>query len=302
MINSTSVVASSNNNNTNNNAGANPSQTAPMPPQPQTQSNQPGIAAQTANQNAQTGQNSAAAAIAIQQKLLDRDIVNLVYHLIKDNPDGCERFSHQLVDKVETFLSPFVVSALYHTTTESSSSSSTSTASVFDVTQASLSSIRFEMILLGALMQKQFDDSSWEQLLRVVVHVLLRSLSVANLADSSSHRSSRSQHKQQQQPSQNYNNPVIIECLTLPCLRIINNMCKLTSNVSYLTNLISTVRSQKSTASNFSTTSSAAVGGPTRSSANNMGVNNSMNSMGPIGRYFSEPGDPNPQVFLIKLI
>lgn len=291
MINSTSVVASSNNNN------ANPSQTtAPMPPQPQPQANQPGVAAQTANPNAQAGQNSAAAALAIQQKLLDRDIVNLVYHLIKDNPDGCERFSHQLVDKVETFLSPFVVSALYHTTSESSSSSpSTTTGSVFDVTQASLSSIRFEMILLGALMQKQFDDSSWEQLLRVVVHVLLRSLSVANLLDSS-HRSSRSQHKQQQQqhPSQNYNNPVIIECLTLPCLRIINNMCKLTSNVSYLTNLISAVRSQKSTSSNFSTTSSAAVGGPTRSSANNMGVNN---SMGPIGRYFSEPGDPNPQVF-----
>lgn len=73
-----------------------------------------------------------------QSKILDRDIINLIYYIIKDNSNGYRRFFEQLIEKVEAFLSPFISSSMCQTS-----------KALCDVTQASLSSIRFEMILLG---------------------------------------------------------------------------------------------------------------------------------------------------------
>lgn len=96
-------------------------------------------------------------------------------------------------------------------------------------------------------MQRQFDESCWEQWLRFVFHILLRSLSVAYSKDEKSFCMTNQNYKSTQQHRYDHNNynPLIIECLTLPCLRIINQISKWTSNMPYLTNLITTTKSQK---------------------------------------------------------
>lgn len=100
-------------------------------------------------------------------------------------------------------------------------------------------------------MQKQFEESCWEKWLRLVIHILLRSLGVANIPKhhfsfTKQNINSNLNHRL----SHSYNNPMIIENLTLPCLRIITSFCKWTTNVSYLTNLITTTKSRKSNIQN----------------------------------------------------
>lgn len=237
-----------------------------------------------ASSQAQTAQSSNSTAFnqsALQQKVYDRDIINLIYYLIKDNPEGCERFNRLLVDKVESFLSPLVAAA-------STPQSIDLSPVLCSVTQANMSPVRAEMILLGALMQKQFDDSCWEQRLRVVIHILLRSLSVANLIDQQQQPASTSSMKQQRQ-QQHYNNPIVIECLTLPCLRILNHLCKSSTNVAHITHLITSSRTQKSSTALPTSSGSPAVAA--RHTSTSLAVNNSL--AGPLGRYYSEPSDAN---------
>ena len=62
-----------------------------------------------------------------------------------------------------------------------------------------------------------------------VLHILLRSLNVASLANSNT--------KPKVNHSIKYNNPVVTECLTLPCLRILNHICKTSTNLSLLSQL-----------------------------------------------------------------
>lgn len=74
-----------------------------------------------------------------QQRILDRDILNILYYLLKDNSNGCERFIQLTIEKVETFLSASISQTTY-----------TSTLNRFwDTNQTSLGSIRCEMILIG---------------------------------------------------------------------------------------------------------------------------------------------------------
>lgn len=129
-------------------------------------------------------------------------------------------------------------------------------------------------------MQKQFDDSCWEQRLRLVIHILMRSLSVSNLIDQNLAQQNRPQRHQQ-----HYSNPVVIECLTLPCLRILNHLCKSSTNVAHLTHLITSARSQKATAAS---TSSIPV--PTSISRQNTTQQPSSQQL---GRFYSEPSEAN---------
>jgi hypothetical protein len=155
--------------------------------------------ANTANQSSQS---------QIQQRLYDRDVINLIYLLIRDNPEGSEIFHKLIIDKLENFLGQI----------ESSNQLVSINSSNFP--------LKHEITLLSSLMTKQ-EDSCWEMRFRLVIHILLRSLNVTNLSSSNSKKLKKD----------HLNNPVLIECLTLPCLRILNHIFKTSTNISLITQL-----------------------------------------------------------------
>lgn len=133
-------------------------------------------------------------------KLIDRDLINLIYLLVRDSAEGTERFNRLIMDKIELFLSTAGQTYSVHF-------------------------VKNEIILLSALVQRQ-DDAYWESRLRMVVHILLRSLNVATVRSSST---TALQHTA--------NNPIVVENLTLPMLRILNHLCKTSTNVNLIVNL-----------------------------------------------------------------
>lgn len=135
------------------------------------------------------------------------------------------------------------------------------------------SPLKYEMLLLSALMQKQ-QDTCWEQRLRLVIHILLRSL-----------HATESSHKPNSRP--NTNNPILMECLTLPCLRIINHICKTTTNLNLLSSLASTPASKPVSFKAQSPTMSSVL----RPSLFQTGQipGNTIN----LNRFYSEPHDIN---------
>ena len=206
--------------------------------------------------------------------------------LIKDNPDGSLRFQRLIIEKVDIFLAP-IATAVTHT------DSIVSSLSQLSINNVANSPVKNEMMLLSSLMTKQ-EDSCWEMLLRLVVHILLRSLNVVSLTNNSS--TNRQQQQQQQQPSTpRLNNPVVIECLTLPCLRILNHVCKTTTNMALLTQL-ATGGNAKSGSSSSSGSNKPPVL-PVRqslftaSAAPSAAVN--MASLSGLNRYHSEPAEAN---------
>ena len=149
------------------------------------------------------------------QRCHDRDLINLIFLLIKDNPSATDRFQTVILNKIEAFLTPILANANDQTETPDYPSNSclNIVSSLFQVSGATAinSPLKHELMLLSALMQRQ-DDSCWEQRLRLVIHILLRSLNTV-----SGSKGTR------------VNNPVLMECLTLPCLRILNHVCKTTT-------------------------------------------------------------------------
>ena len=196
-----------------------------------------------------------------QHRLFDRDLVNLAYLLIKDNPEGSERFETLLKDKVDIFLS---------SVPESISTSNLSclpyVSSVYQLSGGSAhdSPLKHELTLLAALMHKQ-DDICWESRLRLVLHVLLRSLNISKQAPS---------------------NPVIIESLTLPCLRILNHVCKTTTNIALVSSLASSI-------SNVNKTTKPSSRPPTLFTPLQSTVPANSTSTVPLNRFLSEPTDVN---------
>lgn len=163
------------------------------------------------------------------QRVHDRDLINLIFLLIKDNLDGSERFHSLILSKIETFLTPILNAEANKHVTDNSCLSVVS--SLFQVAGGSAgnSPLKYEFMLLSSLMQRQ-DDSCWELRLRLVIHILLRSLNVAEM-------SAKVTDVDGSKKSSRISNPILIECLTLPCLRILNHVCKITTNLSLLNSL-----------------------------------------------------------------
>ena len=111
----------------------------------------------------------------VQQRTYDRDIININYSLIRDNPVGSERF---FMEKVDAFLAPIPssVSSSGGLLADSNGSVASSLYQISSGGNAANSPVKHEMMLLIALAQKP-DDSCCEK--RLVIHILLRSLSVA---------------------------------------------------------------------------------------------------------------------------
>lgn len=135
-------------------------------------------------------------------------------------------------------------------------------------------------MLLSALMQKQ-DDSCWEQRLRLVIHILLRSLNVAESSSKTAATDTKATKK-------HYNNPILMECLTLPCLRILNHVCKTSTNLSLLSSMASSAGTKFTNSQNQQ--QQQAVSSILRPSLFQSNAGNS-----PIGlnRFYSEPHDTN---------
>jgi len=224
-----------------------------------------------------------------QRRVFDHDIINLIYLLIKDNPEGSFRFQKLIMDKIEMFLSP--ISSIINS--NNNNDSIVSSLSQLSVNNVSQSPIKSEMMLLSSLMTKQ-EDSCWEMRLRLVIHILLRSLNVASVSAPLSSSSSQVNTKQR------LNNPVIIESLTLPCLRILNHVCKTTTNISLLSQL-----AMGSGASNKNSPTTATLNKPTlparqslfmaspANTSNNTNVNNSSVPLNVLNRFSSEPVETN---------
>lgn len=159
-------------------------------------------------------------------------------------------------------------------------------------------------------MQKSVvEDSCWEQRLRLVVHILLRSLSVATALEQQHKQTSNTnatnqpsthhKHYQHQQVNINTTSPVVIECLTLPCLRILNHLCKSSTNVAHLTHLITTAKAQSSQQKqqqqqqmNASLSASTSVNG-SRQVAPTVVAPHPPPTSSSLGRYLSEPVENN---------
>ena len=245
--------------------------------QPQTQ---PTTTSTTTNQNALSQQQQLQ-----QRRLFDHDIINLIYLLIKDNPEGSFRFQKLIMEKIDMYLAP--ISSVIHS--NNNNDSIISSLSQLSVNNVSHSPIKSEMMLLSSLMTKQ-EDSCWEMRLRLVIHILLRSLNVASVS---------SPLPSQANTKQRLSNPVIIESLTLPCLRILNHVCKTTTNMALL--------SQIATGSGSGTTNknSPTVSGlskptlPARQSlfmaspANIANNNNTTTPLNVLNRFSSEPVETN---------
>ncbi len=132
------------------------------------------------------------------QRAHDRDLINLIFLLIRDNQAATDRFQTLLLGKLDAFLIPLTDACR---------------SSLLPACTSQDSPLKYELMLLAALVQRQ-DDSCWEQRLRLVVHVLLRSLQASRTAS-----------------------PFLMEALTLPCLRILNHVCKTTTNLGLLSSL-----------------------------------------------------------------
>lgn len=221
------------------------------------------------------------------QRMHHRDIINLIFLLIKDNPDGFERFQKIILNKIETFLTPIV-----NSTDENSGYSENSCLSVvsslFQVSggNAVNSPLKYELMLLTALMQKQ-DDSCWEQRLRLVIHILLRSL---NVAESSSSAATVTKDGSSKATKKTYNNPILMECLTLPCLRILNHVCKTSTNLSLLSSMASSTGT-KLNSSSQQLQQQQIMSSILRPSLFQSNANN--NSPIGLNRFYSEPHDIN---------
>ena len=186
--------------------------------QPQTQPTTTSTTSATTNQNSLSQQQQLQ-----QRRLFDHDIINLIYLLIKDNPEGSFRFQKLIIEKIDMYLAP--ISSIINS--NNNNDSIISSLSQLSVNNVSHSPIKSEMMLLSSLMTKQ-EDSCWEMRLRLVIHILLRSLNVASVA---------SPLPSQANIKQLLSNPVIIESLTLPCLRILNHVCKTTTNMALLSQI-----------------------------------------------------------------
>jgi hypothetical protein len=212
----------------------------------------------TQSTNASADSKSSSANASSSQRMYHRDIINLIYLLIKDNVDGTERFQKIITEKIEAFLTPIpsvLGSGIHEDTYGTSSSCLSVSSSLYQISGANAanSPLKHEMMLLTSLMQKPHDESCWEMRIRLVIHILLRSLSVASVTASSTtqtNASITSMHRKRQQQLTSVSNPVIVECLTLPCLRILNHVCKTTTNIS----LLSSLALQSSSSGNTSTT------------------------------------------------
>ena len=170
------------------------------------------------------------------QRMYDRDLINLIFILLKDNPEGSERFQQIITSKVETFLTPIMSDEALSYPEHSCLNV---VSSLFQISggNSTNSPLKYELMLLGSLMQKQ-DDTCWESRLRLVIHLLLRSLSVAESCMSSGQPAPNGGDRKR------LNNPVLIECLTLPCLRILNHVAKTTTNLTLLSSLASSSSTQ----------------------------------------------------------
>ena len=155
-----------------------------------------------------------------QSRFYGRDITNLIYLLMKDNPDGSQRFNNLMLERIESYLAPIPTKVVAKNAGNLISSSSAI-------------NLKHEMLLLAALVQKN-EDLCWEMRLKLVLQMFLRSLGAAS-PKNTLHRA------QQLQLSEIYNsNPIIIETITLPCLRMLNYVCKTaTTNVIVAINKIS---------------------------------------------------------------
>jgi E3 ubiquitin-protein ligase UBR4 len=107
-----------------------------------------------------------------------KDIANLIYLLVKDNSNCTKRLSRCILDSVDKYLVqvPLAGSALE-------------------------ADIKHEMLLLSTFVQRQ-DDSCWEQRLKLILKVIIRSINSDNF------------------------NSTVVEAITAPCLRILNYICK----------------------------------------------------------------------------
>jgi hypothetical protein len=56
---------------------------------------------------------SASGANLVNQRMHHRDIINLIYLLVKDNPQEFERFQGIIFNKIEAFLTPIINPTLY---------------------------------------------------------------------------------------------------------------------------------------------------------------------------------------------
>lgn len=151
------IMFSSNSNITTTNSATSSNTTAPIvnnaTPQTTTSILPPTTSAQTTVANNPTAMNSTGSTLATNKKIFDRDLISLVYLLLKDSTEGSERFQKMVLNKVEQFLEQ----------------SSLGTSSFL---------VKNEMILLSSLIQK-LDDSCWEMRFRLVIHILLRSLNAS---------------------------------------------------------------------------------------------------------------------------
>ena len=150
-----------------------------------------------------TTNNSNLSQVQLAQRIYDRDLVNLIYALVRDNADGSARFERLLLDKLELMLA------------------SQNTHSVMN------NPLQNELVLLGSLVVRpQQEDTCWEQRLRLVIHILLRSLNAAVPSSSTNSKTTKQTAS-----------PLLIEHLTLPCLRMLAHICKTTTNIPLLTQL-----------------------------------------------------------------
>lgn len=186
--------------------------------QSQGQSNQ--STNQPAQPNANNANNAALLAQMAQQRLHDRDIVNLIYMLMVNNPEAGRRFERILLDKLDLFLS-----TSYHF--------------------YSSNPLQNELMLLGSLLMLPdhhpvHDSSSsstkvacWEQQLRLVIHIMLRSLNAASLSKEKSSNSGK------------WPSPIVIEYLTLPCLRMLTHVAKTTTNIPLIAQMVANLNLNK---------------------------------------------------------
>lgn len=174
----------------------------------------------------------------------------MAYLLIKDHSEGSERFERLLKEKVDLFLS--------HVPSNMSLTANSCLAFASSLYQLS-EPFKHELTLLAALMHKQ-DDSCWESRLRLLLHILLKSLNANKMGAS---------------------NPIIIECLTLPCLRILNHVCKTSTSIS----LVSSLANQLSAKGSSKSRPPTLFAPPTNVS--------SVGATVPLNRFYSEPVEIN---------
>ena len=181
------------------------------------------------------------------QRLYERDIINIIFLLIKESADGAEIFQRLVIDRVETFLASDMVA---NGVLERS-------RLLTHAAGAQAPPLKYELLLLSVLVAKPDSDTFWEMRLRLLLHILLRSLNAAFVVNNNSNNNSNRQELAT-------SNPIVIEHLTLPCLRMLNHVCKVSSNAAMLGQLIignassSSGSSRQSSSAQFKTSISTA--------------------------------------------